>query len=243
MIILAPTGLFIQNLPKVNTDSNPVTFTISNKQPPPSIPFRVVPISPSTSARVASDKIYSADERRFVLGERIYTIVSGNKVITGSTKKLFEIGEILDFDNDFEQITSIEVGEVNIQHNTNVLDLNNMGLTNAEITTIKQQSELKRIDLRNRIAITQASIKTFDIDIQESQKQINEINKVIATVGILYNIPTGTLISGNEIYDKLIVKRTQTETIKANAIISREDAIDQLSSLESELLSISQLTR
>lgn len=185
MIIRYPTGQYKDagQLPETPSDPRSVTFTISNEAPlrPNNIVYQL-PISEEEHAR--PPLIYTDAERRTSYGELVFTTVKANRTSTGSNTKLFATGEFLEFSDE----TAIPIDQpaiplsVELQHNTNILDLSNAGLTPEEITSITQQSAVKKKALEDSLAGIQAQILNGQTAVVENQKDVNETRKVLAAV-------------------------------------------------------------
>lgn len=196
MIIRYPTGQYQDagQLPKSPSDPANVTFTISNE--PPKRPNDLVlqlPVSEEDHKR--SPLVYSDPVRRANYGELVFTVVQSNRTFVGSNRKLFDIGEYLDFSDE----PTIPVDQpsipliVDLQHNTNQLDLADSGLSDTEIASVTAQSTEKKKELENSLAGIQAQILSEQAEIGENQKSINEVRKVIAAVQQIL-LPTDPIV-------------------------------------------------
>lgn len=235
MIISYPTALYKDEIPGVG-DSGNVTWLISSTDPPRSdVNFIQLPLAETLRKRPPPE--YTAHERRRRLGNLVFTLVEGAQGVAGSGKLQFEIGQIFDFDETDDvptATTALVPKQVDLQHNTNLLDLSSLGLTDAEIVAVTDQSEARKKVLEDEISILQSEIDDLQVAINENQKTINEANKVFDAVTILQ--------------DEALVKKLEQKIASLKS--QRTVLIDQLNEANSavaerydELLSISQLVR
>lgn len=243
MIIIAPTGLYKSVLPDENESGN-ITYTLSAKAPPrPFISVGQLPIIERITP--APEKIFDEETRRNQFGELVFSVARSNKNIADSTKKAFEVGEILSFENltPVEEITTVRAPEdVNIQHNTNLLDLESLGLTEDEIQSLELQSEAKQLELEQRFLDAQNMIKSLAVDIIEVQKKINENNKVLKAVRGLLEIEDNET-SEDPIFTKLANNQSQLQ-VELEALISERNlAAVEAANIYEDLNRVSELVR
>jgi hypothetical protein len=185
MILRHPTGLYQDagQLPSNPSDVGNVTFVISNDVPKRSNAlFIQLPVSEET--RPAPTPIYDDVTRREGYGELVYTLVESNRSDPGTNRKLFGIGEFLEFDTEDIVLPDL-LGvprQVDLQHNTNVLDYADAGLTTAEIDSIVVSATLKKKELENQVAELQVQVDNESTAAIENQKRINETRKLISAV-------------------------------------------------------------
>lgn len=241
MIITAPTGLYKSILPGENAAGN-ITYTISTQSPPRPV-VNAIQLPVAERITPAPDKIHSEQTRRDQFGELIFSVAQSNKNIAGSNTKAFEVGEILSFENlsPVEEIVTVRAPEdVEIRHDTNLLDLEGLGLTNEEIESLAIRSETKQAELEKAYVSKQNEIKTFDVDIRETQKKINENNKVLKAIrGLLdlednesSNDPIFLKLANNqktlqETYEQLIADRNVT-AVEAQEIYTDLNRVSEL---------------
>lgn len=232
MIILAPTGLYRQVIPD-GTESGAVTWSISNNEPPVS-DYRVlqVPVIP----RISVPSVLT--NRRNFYGDRTFTILSSNAKLTASNKKLFEVGEVINFnDQELSSVTSVRTQDnFVIQHNTNKLDFKSMGLSDEEIDAITKDADEKMSLLKTQYNDINSEIKDTRSQISELQKTINEINKAINAVAAIYN-------SDNDIHERLSSKLEETINKQNTLVNSLNSKIVESQLIGDQLSEVSQLTR
>lgn len=227
MIIRFPTGQYKDagQLPESPSDPRSVTFTISNDAParPNDIVYQL-PLSEEEHAR--PPLIYTDAQRRTSYGELVFTTVKANRTDIGSNTKLFATGEFLEFSDE----TTIPIDQpaiplsVDLQHNTNILDLSNAGLTDEEIASITLQSAAKKKALEESLAGIQAQILNGQTAVVENQKDINETRKVLSAVQQILS-PT----------DQIILK---LQTREAELIAERDTLSTQLNNLNTQATQI-----
>jgi hypothetical protein len=244
MIITSPTGLYKSILPQ-GTESGNITYAISTQDPPRSnVRLIIHPIAEILTP--APDKIFDDNERRAQFGELIFTIAQSSRAMPGSNSKLFELGQALDFENsppEQEIEPSKSPDNIEIRHNTNMLDLEGLGLTKDEIAQVTLDSEEKQSELEAEFLAIRTEIQNLDTEITENQKKINETNKAINAVREVYDIPIGDLSFDNDIYQKLLAGLTTLTTDREQFIEDRNDANRRLEETHQAVLDVSELVR
>lgn len=229
MIIRHPTGLYQNNgqLPIRPSDSGSITFTISSEDPKRAV-ADILRLPIGQELRVRSGLIFSDDERRVNFGEFLFTISTGRQSDGGSNKKLFEVGEFLTFtDDQIREITTTEVPDVvDIQHNTNILDLNDVGLTDDEEKEILKLANDKSEEFQAQIRNLQTEIKNLKTSIVENQKKINETRKVINGLTVLQENELRDRINDN--LEKLLGERADLIDVINNKNTEIKDIFNKL---------------
>lgn len=212
-----------------------MTFTISNQDPlRPMDSVLQLPISQELAKRLPP--IFNDQERRVGMGELVFTVVSANRADAGSNTKTFAIGEYLEFSD--EQTIPVSQPSipllVDVQHDTNQLDLVSSGLSAEEITSITLQSTVKKKALEDSLAQIQVQILDGQTAIMENQKSINEIRKVIAAVQQILLPTDPVLVKLNGNLQTLLTERdTLSNQLNANNV--------QATQIYNALLAISSL--
>lgn len=221
MILKGPTGLWKKQLPILPEDNRSITFTISNKNPPPVKDFFIPKIPNSVISRplpIPENKVLDSADRRNLFGQRIKSVVSGGQIHVRNGKKLFEPGESIEFSEDTNAIENrLSVDEISISHNTNLLDLKGAGLTDEEIQQIENDAEANRELLRNDIANKQSEIDIQSSSLSSIQRKINESIKICNSLIVIYNL-SGSYPSGNDKYDKVYNNLQQANSEKESTI-------------------------
>ena len=208
MILRYPTGLYQDagQLPVKESDSGNITYTISNETPNRST-APTVQLTSSEELKQLPVSDYTVEYRRESFGELIYTVVDSNESIVSSNKKLFSVGQILEFDD--EEIpapTSTNVQNIDIQHNTNIIDYSDVGLSDDETDKLLSDASIRKSQLETEIASLQSSIKDTNLSIVDNQKKINETKKVILAVESISSVDP-ILVKLRERYTELITTR------------------------------------
>jgi hypothetical protein len=154
MIIRFPTGLYQDagQLPVDPDDSGNVTFVISNDDPSRSTALTLqLPVAEELRKR--DPLIYSDLVRRTAFGELVFTLVEANRNETGTNRKTFAVGELLDFTDEEIDLpdTKSVPKQIDLQHNTNVLDLEDAGLTEDEIVGLSLASTARKKQLQAEV--------------------------------------------------------------------------------------------
>lgn len=214
MIITHPTGLYQDagQLPE-KTESGNVTFTISNDDPRRSN-IIVVQLPVSEEIRPAPPSLYDDATRREAFGELVYTLVESNRTQSGSNKKLFGIGDFLEFDTEEFELPSLFgiPRQVDLQHNTNLIDYADAGLTIEEINEITASATTKKRELEAEVASLQSEISDLQTNALENQKRINETRKLIAAVSQIVGSGDAKLIKLQSRESDLLIERDAIAT-------------------------------
>ena len=224
MILRFPTGLYQDagQLPTDPSDVGNVTFVISNDSPKRSDAlFIQLPVS--EEIRPAPAPIYDDATRREGYGELVYTLVESNRSESGTNKKLFGIGEFLEFDTEDIDLPDL-LGvprQVDLQHNTNVLDYADAGLTTDEIDEITASATLRKKELEGVVAELQVQVSNEQTAAIENQKRINETRKLISAVSQIMSS------------DDAILKKLQTR--ESDLLIERDAIIALINNLNTQL--------
>lgn len=245
MIIRFPTGLYQDagQLPENPSDAGNVTYTISNEEPkrPQDATFQL-PLAAEIAERPPLQ--YDDKTRRAQLGPLVFTYVDAKQTVPGSNRKLFEVGQYLDFSSeeiDLPEQTPVPA-VVEIQHNTNLLDLQDAGLSEDEISSLIDLSTTKKKDLENQLAFIQNQISDQKIAITENQKQINEVVKIISAVRVVVNIPEGSTQS-DPLLDQLLARQADLELARTALISELNNLNTQATTTLNALISVSELVK
>lgn len=235
MILKGPTGPFKNKLPASPSDSGSVTYTISNKEAPNITPVKTLILPEIENIRPAP----KLDKNiRNTLGDLIYSITTGAKSSPGSNKKTFEVGELLETTiTEVANILSIQVPEsINIQHNTNKLDFASMGLTANEVASIEAASISTFETLRTQANSLKRTVENIKISIKENQKNINELNKAIKSLYIVYP-------NGNSTITKLENTLSTENKTQSDLNFDLNETIKQLNIVYNDIVRLSEVVR
>jgi hypothetical protein len=235
MIIRFPTGLYKTQIPQSPSDEGNVTYTISTEDPASSAEnFIIFPIAEQLKTR--SSRVYTDEQRRARLGDLVYSISSGGSTVEGRNTKLFEVGQILEFTDESTTSGLDSVQKtLEIQHNTNLLDLEGLGLTEDEMEQLGKNSSALQKQLERQLSELKNQITDNNAAIKDLQKTINEANKALSALAVL---------GGNE---DLVAKVTTTRDeaqIDQNLLIDETTLLNTLASqTRDKLYAISELVR
>lgn len=219
MIISAPTALYESVLPREEEDNQSVTFVISSTDPPRS-EETLFQLLRSEELKQLPPKIFTRQERRENLGDIIFRVSTGSQSQVGSGTKTFEVGQILNFGDveEPEDIADLNVPEVvELQQNTNKLDLESLGLTGEEIDSLVGGAEDKLETAVLRLNQTKTEISNTEAAIQANQKTANEAKKAKEAAQAVFAAATNPT-EGNQIIEKLEIKEEELAQERAGLI-------------------------
>ncbi len=246
MILRGPTGLWRKVLPLKPEDSGSITFTISNQNPPPPSNKLIPKLPDSVVSRplpIPQNRILDDEDKRRLFGSRIRTVVSGSRIHLRDGKKLFEPGQVVDFQEDTKSVDPMSVpDEVSINHGTNLLDLRGAGLSDEEIQQIENDAERSRDSLRSQIADIQGEIESIRGEIGSVQRQINEVNKISKSLMVIYDLD-GSVPSGNAQYDRLYQTSQSLSSEQESLVTLVNEKNASLLVLRDKLLRLSEVIR
>jgi hypothetical protein len=204
VIVSAPTALYESVLPREEQDDQSVTFVISSTDPPRS-EETLFQLLRSEELKSLPPRIFTRKERRLNLGNLIFRVSTGTQSQVGSGTKTFEVGQILNFGDVVEpgDISDLNVPKVvELQQNTNKLDLEGLGLTDEEVDSLVGGAEDKLEDAVQRLNQVKTSISDTEAAIQTNQKTANEAKKAREAAQAVFATVTNPT-EGNEIIEKL----------------------------------------
>jgi len=185
MIIRFPTAQYESILPQAPEYGGNVTYTVSMNNPP-RVFQTTIRLPPAVERREKSDKIIDDDTRRIHLGERIFTVSKTGKSIIGSSKKQFEVGQILTFGLDVDpEVDPMLVGDLELRHDTNLLDLAGLGLTAEDIANVSSSAMTRLKELQAELSGYTQQRSNAEIAINENKKTQNETQKAADAIAQL----------------------------------------------------------
>jgi hypothetical protein len=240
MIIRFPTGLYQTVLPKQPSDDQSVTFLISSTEPPrPAGTFQTLPVAEVVKRH---DAILDEIARRDSYGELVLTDDVGTQTVTGSTKKTFEVGQILSFEAPPEAAPLVvSPVQVHIRHDTNALDLGSLGLSAVEVEDLLSASLQRKQALDGELVAVIADVENAGVDIAENQKDINEAQKALDAARVVYGGSSGS--DGSVIIDKLEGCLAALADDRQRLIELQASLDAQAQQIRDELIQVSQLVR
>lgn len=235
MIVRFPTALYESAIPQAPGESGNVTYTISMEDPPRAAEL-VTRLPPAIELRKKSDDKLTDAERRANMGKLAYSFSKSNQDAVGSSKKQFESGQVLEFTTETPPaLDPMKVRqETQVRHDTNILDLSGLGISDEDIQTITSSSPLQLKEFYADLNDYKQQRKAAEIAIAENQKQQNETKKAISAITEL--LPTNPELQSvvNDLEIKLAdLKDDMAEQIdNANvAAALAEQTVDQIRNL------------
>lgn len=223
MIVSFPTALYESILPKSDDDTNNVTFTISSEDPPRTS-TTAFELFRGEELRKLPTRVFNDRERRTTFGDFVFSLSSGSQISTEDGKKSFEVGELLEFGvvEETESISSTEVPDIiDMQQNTNKLDLIGLGLSEEQATLLIQSSEDRFDELVKSIISVQTGIKNVSAMIDSNQKQINEVRKAkdaaVVVLGSITDNPILVILEQKE-QDLLLERNELINSLNQNNV-------------------------
>lgn len=244
MIISAPTALYDSLLPQNPEDGGDVIFTISSNDPPRSS-NTLFQLLRSEELLTLPAKTITKKERRGRLGDLIFTVNVGSQNFVGSGTKSFEVGQLLDFDDVVEdtQVSTLFVPDVlELQQNTNKLNLESMGLSDDEITLLTDNAEKQLESSLGTYNTIKTDISDKEAEISSNQKLINETRKAKEAAQTVFSVSTD-LTSGNIIIDKLDQKEEELLLERDMLLAQLNELRDNANEIYEEILHIREIVR
>lgn len=228
MIIDYPTGLYKNVLPQEPGDDQNVTYLISNNPPPRDNLF-----FPKMSVGVASHRRpphkITPQQRRLAAGPLVFTVSRSAGDEPGSGARQYDIGEVLEFGEPIIRTVDqmLVSDKTEVQHNLNVYDYAQLGLTEQDVQLINEQS-LEVFDgisdtlnhLRARRADAEARIHT-------AQKTVNEAEKNIQALEVMARASHSTQSDIMQVLNKLRERRAAAQAVLNGATEEANEAASQ----------------
>lgn len=217
MIIRFPTALYTSIIPQNPQDGGNITYTISNEDPPRSfLVFSELP--PSIELRQRPPRTLDPVTRREALDDRAFTSLTASPTSAGSNKKIVEIGQVLEFtDAPVADLVPMLVTDKNeFQHNTNLLDLSGLGISEDDINTINSSATelMKTLDDELNSLIIQR--RNIEVALSENKKSQNENTKAIDALQVLIANGQSSL---QPVFDELTEQGTTLAAEEADLIV------------------------
>lgn len=233
MIIKYPTGFYSDELKEFVQNTN-VSYNISNNTPKKStIIFAKIP--DGVSGRKMSAKAFD----RTKLGALVATSASGNDSVITNNKKMYEIGDIIEFTDTtiVSEKTLVLSNSVNIDHSLNYLDYNGMGLTVEEQSQITDGIKAEFDNLSVRVNQETAALSALKSDLSTYQKTKNETNKTISAINLTGNQGLSNIL------DKLNTTVISLDSLIADTTAAIKEKNNLLVSLQANLRSLGALVK
>jgi hypothetical protein len=174
-------------------------------------------------------------------GQRVYTDTLSSASAIGSAKKQFEVGQVLEFGVSDESTLQpmLASNPLEVRHDTNILDLSSLGVSQADIIAINNSADNQFNTLNAELnVVRQARIDT-ETDISENQKNQNETKKAIAALEQLVSSDPSLQPVLDSLKKKLAAFVVQMDAL---IVIANEQATNA-SDLESKILAVAQMVR
>ncbi len=220
MIIKYPTGLYKSVLPVNPQDAGNVTFTISTTVPPrTNLIFPKISIGVVDRGRIQSARTESLNYRKY-LGALIFSVSSANPTQVGNNSRQYELGQVLEFTDDPRPtIDPMFVAQTTeIQHNTNMLDYDAMGVSASDQDVIAAQSLITYTTLTNQLNLLKQQRSDAEIVVNTQQKTINEVTRTISALNVILLTAPNSDIS--ELVEKLTVTKDAAVSVRDEAIVN-----------------------
>lgn len=242
MIVTAPSGSYLTVLPKDHLDPTSVIYTISAGPPPrDQSPYQKIPNGIKDMRRPVRE--FTDQTRRGTLGDLVYTTKMANPVKALNGAKLFGYGEILDFvDEAPVVITSTAVSDnITTKHNSNYVDLFNLGLDATEQTDLANEATIAQHQLLLQIGDLQKQRSSLEIDISGLQGQINEATKIVVGLNAVLIAAPGSKMVATRDKVQTKVDSLKDKLIQVSAAYNKIP--DQINILRSSLGALTDLVK
>ena len=208
MIIKFPTGFYSNVLPIDLAQRGNITFTVSGGKPPrASLLFPQIPTGLFYKKKTRVNTIDYLTEPIYFISAANSNTINDNR-LQYEVGQYIEVGEPVPFPSDVSEIDSI----YSSVHNLNLFDYTEMGLNNNEINSININSKQIYLSLNNQFNDYKALLVTQDIEINKTQKTINEIVKTLSAVETMIN----NLTSGSARDELIKTKDSLTKNLYLN---------------------------
>jgi hypothetical protein len=241
MIIKYPTALYEPVLPQQPSDRSNVTFTISNSSPPrSSLVFSELP--PAIENLRRPPRTLTPEERREDVSERAFTVLKSGLSNAGSNKKIVEIGQVLEFvDSPDSTLQPMLVTKDNeFQHDTNILDLTSLGISQMDQEEIDQSANALMEQLTSDLNLLIRRRSDLEVAIAENKKDQNENKKAINAIQVLVD-------NGQEdlqyVIDDLTIQGEELLQQEADLIAAANEVADLSTAKINEIRKLTEVVR
>lgn len=236
MIITAPTGLYKPLLPKSPQDSGNITFVISNNPPPRSKEI-FLQLPSSELIRKEPDPEFNKEQKRVFAGTLIYDISTSSTTIKGSGSRQFEIGELLDFEEqEIEDVDIYNLESIKLRQDLKVIDYSLIGLSQEEINELTSTSLKKQNEITSRISDISSKLKNNSSLISNNQSDINNSEHIYVSI-------VAVLGEDHPSAEKTKLKIDELIQFKNELLMERKNLQLQLDKLREDLDKIKEVVR
>ena len=233
MIVNSPTGFYITVIPSGIEEGN-ISFTISNN-PPPRSPTLVAQLPVIEEFRPSPDRIIPRNQRRDFLGDLLVNVVISGKS-TGDGSEQFEIGQIIEFSDDDEQVDQFQPDNMELLQNTRVVDYEKFGINDSDYARLVELSNSRFNEVTELINVLNVSLKDNANNISKNQSDINQISALLDN-------SVQILGSGDPVSIKLTQTLSNKKIEKTALLTNREQIIASIESARNELNKIREVVR
>lgn len=235
MIITYPTALYASVIPQSASDNGNITYIVSMTSPPKG-PLTEIQLPAAIEFRQRKPIDTKKPD-----GQRIYTNTLSNASSIGSAKKQFEVGQILEFgvsDNSTLQ-PMLASNPLQIRHDTNILDLSSLGVSQEDIIAINDSADNQFTTLNAELSVVRQARIDTETNITENQKNQNETKKAIAALEQLVQSDPSLQPVLDSLRSKLALFVVQMNALVVMANEQANNATD----LENRILAVAQMVR
>jgi hypothetical protein len=217
-----------------NVIDDNITWHVSSNNPPTTFrTYTQVPVV--ESIRPLPRRAHSRDVRRSTKGDLVFSVNETHGRRTPSGKKQFAEGEVLEFgDVNVADIAIPPSNKIEARHNTNILDLESLGLEEEQVSDLYSRAMDTRESLDERYQTVRSQIEDLESLIRDTQKSINEVNKAIAAVAV---------IGDESIESSLNNKLESLQTDLHEYVTQHEAAVAESESIMDQIRQINEMVR
>jgi len=182
--------------------------------------------------------VFNNEQRRPIYGNLLYTVTNSKSNSDLTNLVQFEIGRSLsESDLTFIEKEIANVPDnVEIQHNNNLFDFADMGLTDDEISDLENKSRTKFNNIRLQLAITNTEFKSVQNSIVSYNKSLTQVNDAIVALNLLDD-------DNDDLLTKFTNKKSDIEQELANLTLREQELSATLSTLYDDMIKLGLLVR
>ncbi len=208
MIITSfPTGLFESILPSDINNHGSVVFTISNQIPPRTQTLNFSGVTSAALSQANFGPLNSFGERRASYGVLISSTSKQVNTDTSTGSNMYYAGQVLEFGDDLVSISGQTVNVIEINHISRAIDINAIGIDQAQLTTISTTAASTYNTLIQQISDLRSSLASSSALLVTKQKTLSESKKVSNALQIVYDIDPSIAVS-DLIADQITLQTT-----------------------------------
>ncbi len=183
MIIRFPTAFYDPLLPDKSSDAGDVTFTIST-QDPPRPKNASIKVPDGIAPRIDRDPI-----SRVQFGDLVFTVTDSSQSVLIQGNNQYFLGDVLEFTPELasEQVAAAPNSLLEVRHDLSRIDYKAIGLSDAEILLLSNESASAQEEIRLELNAKRLEYENNNIEISNTQKLLNETNKTLSAIKIVYD--------------------------------------------------------